>query len=228
MLSLWEKTNVLLRRLKFGWNWTSQVKPVTLCRFESVVGRRALCRLHRKTPPRSTDRINSTFSPRWATRDGSEREKAARFSPETKHQFCFVFKSLLFVLRLTSMSLFCWSGLPAAAVWLWRACIRCTPLPTGSGPLSAHFYGNETNKQWENGRPFGCGKPITLNSVHNVGYSYVISANSSFFLPSVLSQELVLELFQVLAEPLLLLSRLLELLHEFLPGRERGENVLNY
>lgn len=38
-----------------------------------------------------------------------------------------------------------------------------------------------------------------------------------FFLPSVLSKKLVLKLFQVLANPLLLLSRLLELLYKFLP-----------
>lgn len=43
----------------------------------------------------------------------------------------------------------------------------------------------------------------------------------SFFLPSVLSEELVLELFQVLAESLLLLSRLLELLHQLLPVKKR-------
>lgn len=41
------------------------------------------------------------------------------------------------------------------------------------------------------------------------------------FLPSVLSEELVLELFQVLAESLLLLSRLLELLHQLLPVKKR-------
>lgn len=43
-----------------------------------------------------------------------------------------------------------------------------------------------------------------------------------FFLPSILPEELVLELFQVLAESLLLFSGLLELLHEFLSvsGRE--------
>lgn len=42
-----------------------------------------------------------------------------------------------------------------------------------------------------------------------------------FFLPSVLSEELVLELFQVLAESLLVLSRLLELLHQLLPVKKR-------
>lgn len=42
-----------------------------------------------------------------------------------------------------------------------------------------------------------------------------------FFLPSVLPEELVLELFQVLAESLLLLSRLLELLHQLLPVKKR-------
>lgn len=47
------------------------------------------------------------------------------------------------------------------------------------------------------------------------------------FLPSILSEELVLELFQVLAESLLLLSGLLELLQKFLPVRESVEKFLN-
>lgn len=47
------------------------------------------------------------------------------------------------------------------------------------------------------------------------------------FLPSILSEELVLELFQVLAESLLLLSGLLELLQKFLPVRESVEKFQN-
>lgn len=49
----------------------------------------------------------------------------------------------------------------------------------------------------------------------------------SLFLPSILSEELVLELFQVLAESLLLLSGLLELLQKFLPVRESVEKFQN-
>lgn len=51
------------------------------------------------------------------------------------------------------------------------------------------------------------------------------SANASemsLFSPSVLPQELVLELLQVLAQPLLLLSGLLELHHQLLPVRPGG------
>lgn len=45
------------------------------------------------------------------------------------------------------------------------------------------------------------------------------------FLPSVLSEELLLKLFQILAESLLLFTGLLELLHQFLPVRRRKKNI---
>lgn len=52
-------------------------------------------------------------------------------------------------------------------------------------------------------------------------------ADESFFSPSVLPQELVLELLQVLAQPLLLLSGFLELHHQLLPvGVGGGETPL--
>lgn len=47
-------------------------------------------------------------------------------------------------------------------------------------------------------------------------------SNMFFFSPSVLPQELVLKLLQVLAQPLLLLSGLLELHHQLLPVRAGG------
>lgn len=52
------------------------------------------------------------------------------------------------------------------------------------------------------------------------------SASFSLLLPPVLSEELVLELLQVLADSFLLLSRLLKLLYKFLPEtkRERAGN----
>lgn len=50
----------------------------------------------------------------------------------------------------------------------------------------------------------------------------VSSSKMSFFSPAVLPQELVLELLQVLAQPLLLLSGLLELHHQLLPVRPGG------
>lgn len=70
-------------------------------------------------------------------------------------------------------------------------------------------------------------RKVQLWKTHHVNVctlSYVI-----FFLPSVLSEKLVLKLFQVLTKSLLVLSSFLELLHKFLPvkDRERERKHLN-
>lgn len=71
-------------------------------------------------------------------------EKKIKISTDGNLDLSFNLTFVEFVLRWTLLSLFCWWGPPAVAVWLWRACTRCTLLPVGSGPPSARFYGNKT------------------------------------------------------------------------------------
>lgn len=126
-----------------SWSWGLRGE----CRCESVVSRQLSAGPGGKPPRCSPEQINMLLihgpetwaaqtAPRWKTRSFPTGRRGASIYLE--------FSLYLGDLRWFLSSLFCWRGLPAAVVWPWCACIRCTPPPVGSDPPSARFYGKKT------------------------------------------------------------------------------------
>lgn len=195
----------------------------------NVLARRelvAVCRCWRKTPLCATERINRLFLnlETWAAQMATRLKKINHIfwvrcvwpclwrpsiSPSLQ-SFYFILDELSWVSFADEnfqQSQFGFNMFVFTVLYCQRGAVLLLHISVGT---SCEWKTTNMRKS----RRFSRIKLITQHS-----FCYIIWTSESFLLPSILPKELVLKLFQVFADPLLLLSGLLELLHKFFPIR---------